>query len=187
MAAFQVYKAAETVRLAGMKTLSLFLMALVWAGCVGPFMLVDNEIARFVRNNNVNIGKLKVGMTEAEAQAVMAQGFDPARFPSYASDPQIRDNLKGAPRIKETYRIHRGRMHVGYYYTLIQTRPGPGAIPRGRRFFIAWPLRDTRPSGYANEQIRSDKHFTPLCFVNGRLVGWGNNFLHRATKGSEGN
>ena len=156
-----------------MKYLLPLFCAVAITGCMGPIGMSQNdEIARFVRQNNTNIGKLETGLTQTEVQAVMAQGFIPEKFPSYASNPQISDNLNGAPRIIETYRTHKGMMTTWYYYTK-KARPGP---------LVAWPVRGNKRSGYAQEDIRSDKHFTPLCFINGKLTGWGRTYFERATK-----
>jgi hypothetical protein len=144
---------------------------------MGPIGMSQNdEIARFVRQNNTNIGKLETGLTQTEVQVVMAQEFDLAKFPSYASDPRIRDNLNGAPRIIETYRTHKGKMTTWYYYTKIRVAPDR------RESWVALPVRGNKRSGYAQEDIRSDKHFTPLCFINGKLTGWGRTYFERATK-----
>ena len=161
-----------------MKYLLPLFCAVAITGCMGPIGMSQNdEIARFVRQNNTNIGKLETGLTQTEVQAVMAQGFIPEKFPWYASIAQIKDNLKGAPRIIEMYRTHKGKMTTWYYYTKIKGTPGPGRGP-----WVAWPVRGNKRSGYAQEDIRSDKHFTPLCFINGKLTGWGRTYFERATK-----
>ena len=164
-----------------MKYLLPLFCAVAITGCMGLMGTAHNdEIDRFVRQNNTNIGKLETGLIQSEVQAVMAQGFVPEKFPSYASDPQISDNLNGAPRTIETYRTHKGKMTTWYYYTKAKTR-------RRGEPWVTWPIRGNKRSGYAQEDIRSDKHFTPLCFINGKLTGWGRTYIERATKAPGGN
>ena len=88
-------------------------------------------------------------MTKDEVQKAMSNGFDFAnsRFPYYSSRPTLKGGLKGSPGRREIHEaLDGGTLEFWFYYTRAGGRFGT-------------PL--------------TDENFTPVCFSEGKVKGWG--------------
>ncbi len=120
---------------------------------VGCGTINDSEIRRFVSQNNINLQNLEIGMTKTEVRKVMSQGKTPEKFPFYAKGDMHR--IQGAPSKTEAYATaNGGMMEFWMYYTV------PGQESVGPR----------------------DINYTPVCFVDGKVTGWGRNFYDDTIK-----
>ena len=135
-----------------MKLIISLFVAVVLVGCETT-TFTDSEINRFVGQNNANIFKLQTDMSKDDVIKTMSQGFAEGKFPAYSKDRP--NELKGMPRRTESYQGKDGQsLEFWFYYT-------------------------QRNDPY---ESKSDKHFTPLCFIDGKLKGWGRNFYDDTIK-----
>ena len=135
-----------------MKAFLLLAMAVVLGGCASSGGS-EAEVSRFTILNSSNLFNLEIGMTKDEVKKAMSNGFTKSRFPTYYSERP--NEVIGLPRKREAYEASDGgTLEFWFYYTQIDR----------------------------NRHGISDKNFTPLCFTDGKLKGWGRNFYDDTIK-----
>ena len=121
---------------------------------VGCVAANNAEIDRFVSQNNRNLQSLKIGMSKDEVRKVMSQGKTTEKFPGYA-------------RRNYTHRIEGSPMRVEAY------KAGNGGV---MEFWMYYTMASYEHKG------SGDKNYTPVCFVDGKVTGWGRNFYDNTIK-----
>ena len=136
-----------------MKYLLVLIITASIQGCVTQHEMDAKEIRRYTGQVKANLLSLKIDMSKTEVMATMGSQLTSDNFPIYAKEAPHR--LSGTPYKSEAYATKNGSiLEYWFFYTELATER-TGML---------------------------DKHLTPLCFIDGKLKGWGRNFYDDTIK-----
>lgn len=123
------------------------------AGCT-------SSLDRVRTANRRNLLKLSVGMTKEQALAIMGNKSGGGRF--------------GEPTVNSPYKSE---------ILLVRAEPAVARQGKDKNFEVLYYYTDVESTIYtANPATIPDDELTPLIFDNGKLIGWGADFLEDIKK-----
>jgi hypothetical protein len=123
------------------------------AGCT-------SSLDRVRAANRRNLLKLSVGMTKEQALAIMGNKSGGGRF--------------GEPTVNSPYKSE---------ILLVRAEPAVARQGKDKTFEVLYYYTDIKSAIYtANPATITDDELTPLIFDNGKLIGWGADFLEDIKK-----